>query len=138
MAVFDVVVILVTGLMVGCEVAIAVLFHATLDKLSDEAHLPAASALARVLGTVMPFWYAIGLFLIFAEAAIEWRLSGILSIWFAASAILWLLGLCIRSRPSCRSTTGLLPGKSPLRLPIGRPTGANGIRITAGVLPCSR
>ena len=91
MEVLNVVAILVAGLMVGCELAIAVFIHPTLDKLPDEAHLPAASALARVLGTVMPFWYAIGFLLILAEAIIEWRQSGILPIWFAASAILWML-----------------------------------------------
>lgn len=91
MEVLNVVAILVSGLMVGCELGVAVFIHPTLDKLPDEAHLPAASALARVLGTVMPFWYALGLLLILAEAIIEWRQSGILPIWFAASAILWLL-----------------------------------------------
>ena len=87
----NVVAILVTGLMVGCELGVAAFIHPTLDKLLDEAHLPAASALARVLGTVMPFWYAIGLLFILAEAIIEWRHSGILPIWFATSAVLWVL-----------------------------------------------
>ena len=91
MEVLNVVAILVTGLMVGCELGVAAFIHPTLDKLPDEAHLPAASALARVLGTVMPFWYAIGLLFILAEAIIEWRHSGILPIWFATSAVLWLL-----------------------------------------------
>ena len=91
MEVLNVVAILVTGLMVGCELGVAALIHPTLDKLLDEAHLPAASALARVLGTVMPFWYAIGLLFILAEAIIEWRHSGILPIWFATSAVLWVL-----------------------------------------------
>jgi len=39
----------------------------------------------------MPFWYAIGLLFILAEAIIEWRHSGILPIWFATSAVLWVL-----------------------------------------------
>ena len=91
MEVLNVVAILVTGLMVGCELGVAALIHPTFDKLPDVAHLPAASALARVLGTVMPFWYAIGFSLILAEAIIEWRHSGILPIWFATSAVLWVL-----------------------------------------------
>ena len=91
MEILNVVAILVTGLMVGCELGVAAFIHPTLDKLPDVAHLPAASALARVLGTVMPFWYAIGFSLILAEAVIAWRQSGILPIWFAASSILWML-----------------------------------------------
>ncbi len=57
MEVLSVVAIIVAGLMVGCELAIAVFVHPTLDKLPDDVHLPAASALARVQGRFMPFWY---------------------------------------------------------------------------------
>lgn len=38
--------ILVAGLMVGGELAIAAFLHPTLEKLPDDVHLPAASALA--------------------------------------------------------------------------------------------
>jgi len=83
--------ILVAGLMVGCELAIAAFIHPTLDKLPDEAHLPAASAIARVLGTVMPFWYNLTFLLTLAEVMIQWHQSGRLPVWLAASAGLWLL-----------------------------------------------
>ena len=42
--------IIVAGLMVGSELAIAAFVHPTLDRLPDNVHLPVASALARVLG----------------------------------------------------------------------------------------
>ena len=54
MEVLNVVAIIVAGLMVGNELAIAAFVHPTLDKLPDDVHLPAASALARVLGSFMP------------------------------------------------------------------------------------
>src|ERR1700691_3020402 len=57
MEVLNVAAIIVAGLMVGCELAIAAFVHPTLDKLPDDVHLRAASALARVLGRFMPFWY---------------------------------------------------------------------------------
>jgi uncharacterized membrane protein len=57
MEVLNVVAILVAGLMVGRELAIAVFVHPTLDRLPDDVHLPAAGALARVQGRFMPFWY---------------------------------------------------------------------------------
>ena len=57
----NVVAIIVAGLMVGNELAIAVFVHPTLDRLPDDVHLPAASALARVLGRFMPFWYILSL-----------------------------------------------------------------------------
>jgi len=51
----NVVAIIVAGLMVGSELAIAAFVHPTLDRLPDNVHLPVASALARVLGRSMPF-----------------------------------------------------------------------------------
>jgi hypothetical protein len=44
MEVLNAVAIIVAGLMVGCELAIAAFVHPTLDKLPDDVHLPAASA----------------------------------------------------------------------------------------------
>ena len=91
MEILNVVAIMVAGLMVGCELAIAAFIHPTLDKLPDEAHQPSASAIARVLGTVMPFWYNLTFLLALAEALLRWRQSGHLPIWMATSAALWML-----------------------------------------------
>jgi uncharacterized membrane protein len=91
MEVLNIVAILVAGLMVGCELAIAAFIHPTLDTLPDEAHQPAASAIARVLGTVMPFWYNLTFLLTLAEVVIRWHQSSHPPIWIAASAALWLL-----------------------------------------------
>jgi uncharacterized membrane protein len=91
MEVLNVVAIIVAGLMVGCELAIAAFIHPTLDRLPDDAHLPVASAIARVLGKVMPFWYNFTLLLTLAEVVIQWRQSGRLPIWIATSAVLWML-----------------------------------------------
>jgi uncharacterized membrane protein len=102
MEVLNVVAIIVAGLMVGCELAIAAFVHPTLDKLPDDVHLPAAVALARVLGTVMPFWYTLAFLLTLAEAIIGWRQSGRLPIWIAASAVLWMLAILY-------SVTALVP-----------------------------
>ena len=91
MEVLNVVAMIVAGLMVGCELAIAAFIHPTLDTLPDDAHLPVASALARVLGTVMPFWYILVSLLTLAEVVIQWHQSGRLPIWIAVSAVLWML-----------------------------------------------
>lgn len=93
MELFNVVAILVAGLLVGSEVAIAAFVHPTLDKLPDEVHLPAASALARVLGRLMPFWYALTLLLTLVEVGLQWRQAGLFPIWPAASAALWMLAI---------------------------------------------
>jgi uncharacterized membrane protein len=102
MEVLNVVAILVAGLMVGSELAIAAFVHPTLDKLPDDVHLPAASALARVLGGFMPFWYIFVFLLTVAEAVIQWHQSGRVPIWTATSAVLWMLA-------SLYSITALVP-----------------------------
>ena len=91
MEILNVVSIILAGLMVGCELAIAAFVHPTLDKLPDAAHQPAASAIARVLGRVMPFWYNLTFLLALAEVVIRWHQSGRLPLVVATSAALWLL-----------------------------------------------
>jgi uncharacterized membrane protein len=91
MEVLHVVAIVVAALMVGSELAIAVFVHPTLERLPDAAHLPAASALARLLGRFMPFWYILVFLLTLAQGLMQWHQSGRLPIWIATSAILWVL-----------------------------------------------
>lgn len=95
MEVLNVVAIIVAGLMVGSELAIAAFIHPTLDTLPDEVHLPAASALARVLGTAMPFWYILTFVLTLAEVVIRWHQSGNVPIWIGTSAVLWMLAVAV-------------------------------------------
>jgi uncharacterized membrane protein len=89
----SVVAIIVAGLMVGSELAIAAFVHPTLDKLPDEVHLPAASALARVQGRFMPFWYILVFLLTLLEVVIQWHQSGRVPIWIVTSAVLWMLAI---------------------------------------------
>ena len=98
----NVVAIIVAGLMVGSELAIAAFVHPTLDRLPDNVHLPVASALARVQGRFMPFWYILVFLLTLAEVYIQWRQAGRLPIWIVTSAILWALA-------SVYSITALVP-----------------------------
>ena len=102
MEVLNVVAIIVAGLMVGNELAIAAFVHPTLDRLPDAVHLPAATALARVLGRFMPFWYILVFLLTLAEVLFQWHQSSHIPIWIATSDILWLLA-------SVYSITALVP-----------------------------
>jgi len=89
----DVVLIVVAGLMVGSELAIAAFIHPTLDRLADEVHLASAAAIARILGRVMPFWYGLVAVLTLAEMAIRWHFSGYLPRLITASAVLWIFSI---------------------------------------------
>jgi uncharacterized membrane protein len=63
----DLVAILGTVLLTGVELAIGVFVHPVLSKLRDAAHVEAVQPLARLLGKVMPFWYAAALLLVVAS-----------------------------------------------------------------------
>ena len=102
MAILNVFAILVAGLMVGSELAIAAFVHPTLVRLSDTVHLQTASALGRVSGRFMPFWYILVFLLTLAEVLIHWHQSGRMPILIATSASLWLLA-------SAYSITMLVP-----------------------------
>jgi len=52
-----VVTVVVVGMMVGVEFAVAVFVNPILDRLPDDSRTAAHSDGARVLGGVMPYWY---------------------------------------------------------------------------------
>src|SRR5258707_5497402 len=81
--------ILVSGTMVGNEFAIATFVHPSFTKIADSAHAAAASSIARLLGRVMPFWYALVLLLSVADAALRWRSFQQLDTWLLVSSALW-------------------------------------------------
>ena len=51
--------IVVAGTLTGSELAVAVFFHPRISRLDDAVHIRTAQTLAKVLGMVMPFWYAL-------------------------------------------------------------------------------
>jgi uncharacterized membrane protein len=55
----EVAAIVVAGTLTGSELAVAVFFHPRISRLEDAVHIQAAQTLAKVLGMVMPFWYAL-------------------------------------------------------------------------------
>jgi hypothetical protein len=55
----EVAAIVVAGTLTGSELAVAVFFHPRISRLEDPVHVRAVQALAKVFGTVMPFWYAL-------------------------------------------------------------------------------
>jgi hypothetical protein len=50
----------------GSELAVAVFFHPRISRLEDAVHIQAAQTLAKILGTVMSFWYSLTLLLALA------------------------------------------------------------------------
>lgn len=60
----DALAVVITGLLVGVELAVAVFFNPLISKLPDDAFRAARGGAARALGTTMPFWYAVALLLV--------------------------------------------------------------------------
>jgi Domain of unknown function (DUF1772) len=75
----DLITVLVTVLLTGSELAIGVFVHPVLSKLQHAAHAEAAKPLARLLGKVMPFWYAAAL--LFVVVSLFTRAVGTWSWW---------------------------------------------------------
>jgi hypothetical protein len=53
----ETILLVAAGTLVGNEICIAAFIHPIFYKLPDECHLRAAQPVAKLLGTVMPFWY---------------------------------------------------------------------------------
>lgn len=62
----------VTGPMVGVELAVAAFFNPLVARLPDDAFRVARGQASRVLGAVMPFWYAASLLLLVLATVSAW------------------------------------------------------------------
>lgn len=59
--------IICIGLMVGVEFSVSAFVNPVLWKLEDNSQMQAIRLFAKKLGSVMPFWYALGLVLLLVE-----------------------------------------------------------------------
>jgi uncharacterized membrane protein len=134
MEALNVIAIIVAGLMVGDELAIAMFVNPALDRLPDDVHLPAASVLARVLGRFMPFWYILVFLLTLAVALARWHESGQLPIWIATSAILWVLAGVYSIITLVPINNRIASWAKVTHLPIGRNFGADGTCFTVNAI----
>ncbi|AEN10401.1 MULTISPECIES: anthrone oxygenase family protein [unclassified Streptomyces] len=72
-----VVTVVVVGVMVGVEFAVAVFVNPILDRLPDNGGIGARSDGARLLGRVMPFWYIGSMVLGAVWATLAWGDPGV-------------------------------------------------------------
>lgn len=81
----NVAVVVVVGVLVGVEFAVAVFLNPVVDRLPDGGGIAARSDAARVLGRVMPFWYAGSIVLSVVWIANEWGSPRMLALVVAAT-----------------------------------------------------
>jgi uncharacterized membrane protein len=83
----DIVTVISMGLMTGTEFAMSVFINPVLWRMEDEVQGFAVRAFARLLGTVMPFWYVGNLLLLAAESIVRrsqpeaWLLDAACGVW---------------------------------------------------------
>ena len=81
------------GLLVGNELAIAAFVHPVLLRREDHVHFAVATALAKLLGRVMPVWYALLILLAGTLALGSHRVMGTWSPLITSSFALWVLSI---------------------------------------------
>jgi uncharacterized membrane protein len=64
------------GLLIGTEFAVSVFINPILRRLDTGTRMKAISYFAKRLGTAMPFWYALSLLLLIAEAGLRRHVDG--------------------------------------------------------------
>jgi len=89
MSYIDLLAILLTATMTGTEFTVAALLNPTMQKLDPVTRVRSLSAMARTMGRVMPFWYALGLVLIAVEAYL--RRDSLIE----TAGVLWLLSIIL-------------------------------------------
>jgi len=89
----ELIAILISGLMVGNEIAVGII-HPTLSRTRTEVYSESARALARVYGRVMPFWYA-ATALLFGIVAFELYRIGANGALLAISSFLLVVGAIV-------------------------------------------
>jgi uncharacterized membrane protein len=75
------------GLMIGTEFAVSAFINPAQWKLEDRAQMDAIRLFAAKLGSVMPFWYGLGLLLLLAETFVLRHQSHVLMLGLASG--LW-------------------------------------------------
>jgi hypothetical protein len=85
--VLGVVTVVAIGLLVGVELAVAVVANPIFDRLPAEAGLTARSDGARMLGRVMPFWYSGSIVLGVAWVVLAWGGAAVVPVGVATALL---------------------------------------------------
>lgn len=90
--------LLVAGTMVGVELCVGLFVNAIFDRLPDNMGLLGRADGARLLGRVMPFWYAASIVLSVLATLVGWGqprigFAGLAAVLFVASIVLSIVVL---------------------------------------------
>jgi hypothetical protein len=77
--------------MTGTEFTISAILNPALDRLDQPSWLKTMPVLARVMGRIMPIWYALGFVLIGIEGYLHWSASS--RWWLGSAVLLWAVAI---------------------------------------------
>lgn len=83
--------LLLSGLLVGNELAVALFIHPVLYHVDESSHATVVRPLAAKLGRWMPFWYALSLLLVIAQLLVSSSRSLAWHLTCSAAALLALI-----------------------------------------------
>jgi uncharacterized membrane protein len=89
MELLDIVTVVCIGLMIGVEFAVSAIVNPILERLESEAKAYATRQFARLLGTMMPFWYVASLILLIAETVVRRGEAGFVQL--LAAIVIWVV-----------------------------------------------
>jgi hypothetical protein len=89
MHILDIASIVIIGLMVGNELTVSLFINPVMKQLDATPQAKSLSLFARLLGRVMPFWYAVCLILLITETAL--RKSQPIFLSLLSASLLWAI-----------------------------------------------
>lgn len=79
------------AVLVGVELAVAVFLHPIVNRMHPASAVSGRAMSARLLGAVMPWWYAATSLGVGLTAVLAWRISGPVALWAVCAGTLVLV-----------------------------------------------
>jgi len=112
--------VIVVGTLVGVEFGVAAFTNPLLEQLPDDAYLQARAAGGRLLGTLMPFWYAAAAALLVADAVLAPAPLAIAAVVLMAAVMVLTLTTLVPINNRVSAWAGAGPDEAPTDRELAR------------------
>ncbi|MCX8563439.1 DUF1772 domain-containing protein [Mycolicibacterium mucogenicum] len=112
--------VVVVGTLVGVEFGVAAFTNPILERLPDDAYRQARAAGSRILGTVMPFWYAAAAALLVADAVLAPATGAIAAVVLMAVVMVLTLTTLVPINNRVAAWAGVGPDEAPTSRELAR------------------
>ncbi|MGX9674457.1 anthrone oxygenase family protein [Mycobacterium sp. HM-7] len=112
--------VIVVGTLVGVEFGVAAFTNPLLEQLPDDAYRQARAAGGRLLGTLMPFWYAAAAALLVADAVLAPAPLAIAAVVLMAAVMVLTLTTLVPINNRVSAWAGAGPDEAPTDRELAR------------------